>query len=545
MKSIRLTLLLLALLSLPALACDFVTGTTTTATPFPANTAPATPVATPVAAPAVENTATPEAALTPELTVNFISHEDEREGIQVEYPESWFLDDTFFLVISDSPDAVAGLDQVTDNSVVILFAGPVDELPGTDPEEVALLFIDDYDLADDMEILEGPTSGQIQGEDAATVVVRGTSEQGTRFIAMITIIIGRERGAVIVATTPETRATSDRPILEAIANSVRLFTPTLVEEELDVQFIIFDETVTGTVTFDGSARWRFYGQEDEAVTIVVEPGEAFDVVLDLQDETRESVLPTGPVDQSFGTERITNFRLSYSGDYFIVLRGFAGSAGDYTLSLSHGGIIGLDLPGSTLSITATLSADGEHIYPFDAEARSLIEVIVEPEGGLDVVVEVYRDLAGDDDELLLTVDHSFGTEELAFEVPEDGAYYVLVRGFAGEAGTYQVTIAGGPEVLFELAAGAMVYGYIGEDGFLDYVINGRAGETLTINVESDEELDAVVQIVDLEGEVQAEVDDGIFGEPEVLGYTFAADALYLLRVRSSKGTPGSFMMTID
>jgi hypothetical protein len=312
-----------------------------------------------------------------------------------------------------------------------------------------------------------------------------------------------------------------------------------------VQFIVFDETVTGTVTFDGSARWRFYGQEDEAVTIVVEPDEAFDVVLDLQDETRESVLPTGPVDQSFGTEHITNFRLPYSGDYFIVLRGFAGSAGDYTLSLSQGGIIGIDLPGSTLSITATLSTDGEHTYPFDAEAGSLIEVIVEPESDLDVVLDVYRDLGGDDDELLLAVDHSFGTEELAFDVPEDGAYYVLVRGFAGEAGTYQVTIAGGPEVLFELAVGDMVYGYIGEDGFLDYVINGRDGETLTINVESDEALDAVIQIVDLEGEVQTEVDDGLSGEREMLSYTFTADALYLLRVRSFMGTPGSFMMTID
>jgi hypothetical protein len=542
MKSIRLLLLLVALFSLPALACNFLTGgTAATATPFPTSTPPPTPAATATN----EITATVEAEVTPELTVNFISHEDEREGIRLEYPESWFLNDTFILTISDSPDAAAGLEQVTDNSVVIIFAGPADELPGTDPEEVVMTFVQEYDLADDMEVVEGPTRSRIQGEDAATVTVRGTSEQQTRFIALITIIIGRERAAVIVATTPETQAPTDRPILQAITDSVQIFTPAVVADEFDEGFITFDETVTGSVVVDGAARWLFFGNESEVVTIVAEPVDSFDVVLDLQDEFGMTLLATGPVDQSFGTERITNFRLPYSGDYYVVLRGYAGSAGDYDLSLSKGGIIGVDLPGSTLVITATLAEDGEHLYPFEAQASAIIEVIAEPEDDLDVVLDIYRDLPGQDDELIISVDYSFGTEELEFEVPEGGNYYVLVRGFGGEAGTYQVTISAEPDVLFELAAGDTVYGYIGEDAFLDYIVNGRDGESISITVASGDELDAVIQIVNLEGDVLAEVDDGFSGEEESITYTFTADGLYLFRVRSFMGSPGPFVMTID
>lgn len=542
MTSIRLILLLLVLLSLPALACNLVTGgAAATTTPFPTNTPQAEPDATPIA----ESTPTAEATLPPELTVNFVSFEDEREGIRLEYPESWFLNDTFFLVISDSPDAVAGLDQVTNNSVAIIFGGPVEELPGTNPEEVVLLFVDEFEITSDMEIVEGPTTSQIQGEDAATVVVQGTSEQQTPFVALVTVIIGSERGAVIVATTPQARAATDRPILEAIANSVQLFTPTLVEDEFDESVIGLDDTATGTVAVDGSVRWVFYGNENEVVTIVVEPVASFDIVLDVQDEFGMTLLPTGPVDQSFGTERINNLRLPYSGDYYIVLRGYAGSSGDYTLFLDKGGIVGVDLPGNALVAAATLPEDGEHIYPFESEAGSIVDVIVEPENDLDVVIDMYRDLPGDDDELITTVDNSFGTEELAFEVPEDGNYYVLIRGYAGEAGTYQVTISAGPEVLFEVAAGDTVYGHIGEDGYLDYMVTGRAGESLTITVEPDEELDAVIQISDLEGEVLADVDDAFSGEDEVVTYTFPADGLYLFRVRSFMNVPGSFIMTVD
>jgi hypothetical protein len=548
MKSMRLLLLLVALLSLPALACDFVTGQAQpTQTPFPTQTPPpASPAETPAVmdTPQAEAATTPE-AVTPEVTVNFVSHEDEREGIHVQYPESWYLEDTFFLTISDSPDAAAGLDRVADNSVVIIFAGPVDELPSTDPEEAVMQMVEDFELADDMEIIEGPRRHEIHGEEAATVVVRGTSEQQTRFVALMTIIIGRERAAVIIATTPENRAAADRPILEAIANSVRLFTPTVVEDDLDEGFIGYDETITGSVATDTSARWFFTGNEDDVVTIVVEPEGTFDVVVDLQDEFGLSLLPGGPVDQSFGTERITNFRLPHTGDYFIVVRGYAGSAGEYSVALSRGGIVGIDLPGSTLVITPTLAEDGQHAYPFEAAAGAILELIVEPEGDLDVVLEIYRDFGGEDDELIVSVDHSFGTEELEFEVPEDGNYYVLVRGFAGEAGTYELTMTAGVDIIFELAVRDLVYGYVGEEGYLDYMINGRDGESVTLTVESGEELDAVIEIVDLEGTIVAAVDDGFTGEAETLTYTFTADALYLIRVRSFMGTPGSFVMAIE
>jgi hypothetical protein len=545
MKSMRLLLLLVALLSLPALACDFVTGQAEpTQTPFPTNTPPPSPAAPAADTPPAEVVATPE-SVAPELTVNFVSHEDEREGIHVQYPESWFVDDTFFLTISDSPDAAAGLDQVTDNSVVIIFAGPADELPGTDPEEVVMLMLDDLDLAEDMEIIEGPTPRDIQGERAATVVVRGTSEQQTRFVALMTIIISRERGAVIIATTPEARLATDRPILEAITNSVQLFIPTVVEDEFDDGVINYDETVTGSVATDASARWLFSGNEDDVVTIVVEPEGSFDLVVDLQDEFGLSLLPGGPVDQSFGIERITHFRLPHTGDYYVVVRGYAGSAGDYSVVLSRGGVVGIDLPGSTLVVTATLVEEGEHAYPFEAEMGAILEVIVEPEGDLDVVVEIFRDFGGEDDEIIVSVDHSFGTEELEFEVPEDGNYYVLVRGFAGEAGTYELTMTAGIEILFELAVNDLVYGYMSEEGYLDYMITGREGESVTLTVEAGEGLDAVIEIVDLEGTIVAAIDEGFTGEAEMLTHVFTADALYLIRVRSFMGSPGSFIMTIE
>jgi hypothetical protein len=103
-----------------------------------------------------------------------------------------------------------------------------------------------------------------------------------------------------------------------------------------------------------------------------------------------------------------------------------------------------------------------------------------------------------------------------------------------------------PEVIFELAYGDVVDARTNPDGLVDYVISGLAGESMVVNVASDDDsIDTVIEILDLDENVLATIDDAFSGEVEELVYTFESDGLVLIRVRDFFGGEGDFVMTVD
>jgi hypothetical protein len=58
-------------------------------------------------------------------------------------------------------------------------------------------------------------------------------------------------------------------------------------------------------------------------------------------------------------------------------------------------------------------------------------------------------------------------------------------------------------------------------------------------------MDLVIEILDLDENPLADIDDALSGEGEELQFTFEADGLFIIRIRDFFGDSGSFTMTLE
>lgn len=102
------------------------------------------------------------------------------------------------------------------------------------------------------------------------------------------------------------------------------------------QRLTYGETVAGVIPDVRSVTLSFSGQAGDWVDVVVsETGGGLDVVLEVQDSAGVSL--TGEVDRNFVTEAVRGLILPADGVYFIRLRGFASTTGNFELSLTRVG----------------------------------------------------------------------------------------------------------------------------------------------------------------------------------------------------------------
>ncbi len=251
-------------------------------------------------------------------------------------------------------------------------------------------------------------------------------------------------------------------------------------------------------------------------------------------------------DNSFGMEAVAAM-LPENGEYAVVVTPFnEGEVGDFEVTLAGPN-------GVAVFAADTLEEEGEeHAFPFSASEGEIVSIFVEPDGELDVVVRVLND---DTDEELVEVDRSFGAEGTGYLIPEDGNYYFLIVGFVPDEdtddggeniGDYSVTMLGSTEVVFELAYGDSVSGQFGGDtGFAEFWLSGTTGDTVTITLDSAEEVDGTIDIFDLDENALASIDDAFSGETETLSYTFESDGLVIIRASEFFGGTGDFDMFVD
>jgi hypothetical protein len=774
MKVLRSFLLMLILLSLPILACSVGGGgeetpAATVAATQASSEATATTAAPATTAPeATATTAAPEATATTETADVDLGEEysDEAAGITLQYPSGWATSGFGgFIIFASDQQLIDDTENIDEGAVAVVVAGAAAEMEvqSDDPVEVLQAFLADFDFTDDMAITDGPRALTINGQDAATAEITGTSDSGIPLVATATAILSGERVAVIFTATPQDGAEAYTPLLEAMVQTVEVSEPVVTTPDVEGT-LVYGDSVQGAVTADSPSAWSFVGFEGETVNITAEPAtDDFDLTVDVLDETGTSILDSGPVDASFGTEEIVDLAIPTTGEYFIVVAGFGGATGEFTLTLNQAGgtsttggeaiVVGdsfegsveangsvdysftgvsgetvtirvtpeadFDVmievydssgaqlesvdasfgeetleftvpaddtytirvlgfagdsgaytislegagtgtngntgeivllneagsleanqsrdydvtnlePGDTLIVVVepegemdavitlfdaqgaeldevdasfgtetltyqtasggnfvvnvsefsgaagsytinisvsvggtgttttptttdagsvinaadTLEANDEHAFPFTALAPTTVSMVVTPIGDLDVIVQVWTDAS--EDEQLEEVDASFGAETVEFAVEEPGDYYFLVTGFGGAAGDYDVTLTGTPDIVFELAFGDEVSGVVPDNGQIDFYFFGDTGDIFTVNVTSDENLDAVIEIVNFDtGDIEADVDDAFSGETEELTFTLPADGLYIIRVRGFAGGAGSFSLVLE
>jgi serine/threonine-protein kinase len=515
---------------------------------FGEDTPTAIVVATQQPAVTVEATETAPTQI-PETEVNFQQLSNDDIGVTLSYPTEWYIEqDAEFIVVADEQRLIDDIGDFDSGALAVIMADNRDEFQGESPVEMLQFAIDRFDLTAGATLTDGPNAATINGQDAAVSELSLATDGGTDLLAIAALVSNSDRVAFVIAATPSAFESENRPVLQAIVDSVTVSEASQAPLPDNIEGIItVGEVVAGTVAQGGVSQWNLIGFEGEVIDIVVEPQvDDFDVIVDVLDDAGTSILDSGEVDGSFGTEEINGIELPYSGDYLVAVKGFLDSSGEYELSVFSSDQLGdLEEAGSVIFASATLDSDQEHAFPFFAEsAGPIVGVGVDPVEGFDVVLSLHDD---DADELLDEVDDSFGYEELNVEIPAAGNYYVNVRGFDGSNGDYEITLAGPPEILFELAIGDELLGQFDEFAQIDYYYSGTANEAITVFAAPDGDLDIVIAVLSAADgeEILSEADDGAGGDSEELTVDLPEDALYIIRARGFAGEVGSFFLSLE
>lgn len=541
MKRALVTFLFL-LLVLPALACS-LTSAEPTQTPqptaIPATDTPvpteASPTDTPI--PPTETPA-PTPTLPPDPRADFVDYQSDALGLAFQYPESWTVDEAgaFISVVSDA--AILDSQDFTAGAGVILISDPT--MGDQSPEDVLDQFVSpDAGLFADAEVVSEPTPLLINGQVAVQATYLGTLEE-VPVKATITVIVKGQAAGVAVALTPREGEEALEPVLNEIVSSIIVLGTGGPQEEGNVNL---GQSVEGTVPANTASTWSFTAETASTVSILVVPGADLDAVVDVLDADGQSVLPDGPVDESFDQEEIQGLALD-AGTYTISVTGFGSSAGKYTLTISTSqGVLSDAEPiafGDILE--GSLSTNGTATYVFAGLATETVDIAVVPDGDLDVVVTLY-DAIGKE---LQSTDESYGDEYVAFTPDEDDDYYVQVTSFDGSAGTFTISVNAGVSELPLIPANGLLLSEIAtavaENESIDYTLTALQYHPYTIIVASIDDFDAIVEVLAPDGSQLMEQDYS-YEQEEVL-FIPPEDGEYTVRVTGYDGMAGSYDLDI-
>jgi hypothetical protein len=384
----------------------------------------------------------------------------------------------------------------------------------------------------------------------------GQTDLHTRILLFTSTLAGavnQDTQAIFLLSAPETGWAEAEPLFAQMAK-------TIVVHHLEGDYVIGGgaanvmgelgerDMVAGELLQGVKDVWTFRSEGERYASLTLSPQAAsLDLMMTLIGPSGQTV---AEVDNGFAGEMETavDRPLLENGLYLIEVSEFFNQPGGYTLSLSvteqpvftSGGEINL---GQT--VQSSLPADGEHLWRFTAEANTLVTIVLDP-ADFDVVLDVNTP----DGLNLVELDEGFsGDVELVsgLTLPVAGEYTILVRSFAGDGGSYTLSLeTGGDETLNFYDAGDLVYGETRQETLQEneahaWFFNGRAGDEIMADVTPlDNNLDLDVWLLDPNLERLAAVDQLLAGQPEFLAYTLPQDGQFLLLVRDFFGEPGSY-----
>ncbi len=333
--------------------------------------------------------------------------------------------------------------------------------------------------------------------------------------------------------------------------------------------IAYGDSVDGELAAGQSGvAYTFAGSAGDRVTIRLESA-AFDAFVVLLDPDGNEIAIND--DGAGGSDALLeNFPLPVDGDYTLIATSFGwrassstAAAGAFTLSLESGaGIVAEDTIGYGETVEGTLNdSPTGATYSFEGSAGDVVTITVDSTD-----FDTYLVLLDVDGAEIAFNDDSRGSlnsQILAFELPADGTYTILVTSFLNRAngdpvtGSFVLTLeaeGAGPVVVDEgsIAYGQTVEGEFDEDpDGAEYTFAGSAGDIVTITLESDD-FDTYLVLLDEDGnELAANDDSGGTLNSQIADFELRADGTYTIVVTSfpnrarDEAITGAYTLTLE
>lgn len=523
----RVGLILTTLFLFPALACGLM--------------AEATPTPLPTAAPS--STPLPSTATTTPVET-FVDYELSDQGLTFRYPQSWEVEpDNNTVAVASDAQLLTAQEFDTEGAGVLIVVGPVASFEGDTLEDALLAAVEGIDFTTNDRIIEGPTATTINGQQASRATIEGSAAGGDQTLVIhVALVRSADRAAFVTAVTLQTLADQYAETLETLIQSVSLQSLASADSMSPQGSLEYGQTVEGQVQAGASSGWTFIGVKGERIDVTVRPlQDDLDVTVDVHNVEGTSILPAGPVDDSFGTETIRGLSLPDSAQYTVVVSGFAEVSGPFELAIAEAGSL---TSGQSIAIgdalNGSLELDDQDDYLFESVAREPIMVTVNPDGELDVVLEVIDDEGA----IIYQEDRSYGQEQLSF-TPDEGAQYILrVRGFAGASGDYTINLVAGG--VGSTGSTLVVSDSVdaGDEEGDDYPFTLDEGEIVRAIVDPDDEFDVVVEVWNDDSDTLEESVDASFGREEV-NFTAGQAGDYYFKVLGFEDQGGSYTITLN
>lgn len=332
---------------------------------------------------------------------------------------------------------------------------------------------------------------------------------------------------------------------------------------VDAGSLDYGNTVRGTTTTSLGDRWTFEGQEGEVIAVDLIGGSLSDTYLELYSPTGGLVYEDDDSGNDYNA-RIGLYVLEETGAYAVVARGYDGGLGSYSLTVERiatGGMLGGSNPEGSMDYGESVSNEvtnalGDN-WTFNGMEGDVITIDMI---GLSMD-DTYLDLYGPDNSLLSSDDDG-GAGYFAridrFELPGDGIYTVVARGFGGIAGTYELYLAlgeslvgddsnaGNPVSEGEIEWGAIVEGTVeSADGDL-WTFSGTAGTPVRIELNGASLQDTYLELYDPDGVLVASDDDSGPGNSSLIeAYILESDGVYSIIVRGYGGQTGTYALSLE
>jgi hypothetical protein len=300
--------------------------------------------------------------------------------------------------------------------------------------------------------------------------------------------------------------------------------------ETDLTSLTPGQPVAGR-TSEGGEWWQFQGQDGEFVTVAMDGiDEGVDAYVELLDSA--GVLLAEDDDGGDGYNARLMHPLSESGRYFVRTTSI-GEPGRFDLTLTQQAPTAL-----RFGQTVTASTDAETLWQFEGEAGAFVTLAVD---GIDDGFDAYVELL-DGNYALLAEDDDGGYDlnsRLTILVPESGRYFVRANSI-GTPGRYELTLT--RQEPSALRFGQTVTASTDEEAMWQF--EGEAGTFISLAMEGIEEsVDAYLELLDGNGTLLEEDDDGGEGYNSKLMYLLPTSGRYFIRT-TSISTPGSYELTL-
>lgn len=570
MKSTRSRLLIsfiaVLILAMALAACGGGEDPTATPEPPPPTETAAEP--TDIPEPTAVPTEIPEPTDEPAPVVDFQEFSSDEAGLSMSYPSDWVSDMAFsdFIVFASSQEAIESGEPGATDGVALLLHGATSDFESDDPVAAMEAFIPEMDLGGAG--VRGEITGTtINGNPAAITIVDGESDSGTPLTAYIALIIDGDWAAILVGSTPTDIEDEYLDTFAAMAETIELREPVMSEEISEIDggmptsdgFLLYGDNIDASLNVDGMNTWSFIGLEGEVIDIIVEPAnDTLDITLDLLDESGKSLLDF-TIDDSFGKEELRAFEVPASASYFIVVKSYDGSVGDYTITLDESGKMPASdeidtgvseesydtvaiAPGSMIELgtiyASSVSGDEPATFTFVGKAGEFADISVATKSEeLDVVVD-FLDPSGTS-LLDAPLDDSYDSEYIRiFRMTEDGEYTVVVSSYDGSPGDIEILVE--ESYLSKPASFIFASSSIDDaEEVHEFPFYTYQDEMVIIQVDPDIDLDAVIQVFNDDTDEMLQEEDASTGFEEIVFFV-PEDGNYSFRVLGYEGSTGTY-----